>query len=359
MPFLAAIRAAAAAGAMLSCSVPACQYAPPESGPEQSSATAYECDASDAASVVRTVRPGHYVSLTRNDNLATVARTEMPGVVGIQKRYTWRELEPERGQYQFGDLRADLDALLAADLSLVVFIQDKTFGGGNPMPGYLEAMALPNRPNGFTAMRWHPEVVDRMTALLRALGAAFDCHPAFEGIALQESALGLDESPRRKNGYRAERYRDALIEILQAAADALPRSQVFWYMNYLPGGNRYLVEIAQKAADAGIAMGGPDILPDSGPLSRLVYPMYGRFQGRMTLFGSMQNDSFAHPRLDGRAEGYWSLDDLYHFARNDLHVDYIFWNRKTWRDPADSYAFEDALEVIRQTADFSARKESK
>lgn len=294
--------------------------------------------------------PGHYVALNRHDDPARVMDgLALPGVRGVQIRYTWKSLEPERGRYDFSRLAADLDRAGRLGLRLVAFIEDKSFfTDEHLLPAYLDAQALPFSRGGMVAKRWDPLVVERLGALFSALGARFDEHPYFEGIALQESAMGFSPEIEAAHGYTPEKYRDALIAILRSARRGLPHSQVFWYMNFLEGRQAYLADVAEVAVEERIAMGGPDVLPDRASLVRLTYPIYRRFAGRLTLFCSIQNDSYAHPRAgaDG-AGGYWTLEQLLIFARDELHVDYLFWNRKDWRKPPDSWNWDDAIPVIR------------
>jgi hypothetical protein len=285
--------------------------------------------------------------MSGKDTVADFDDALTPGVVGLQIRYTWRELEPAKGQYDFSRIESDLHALAARGAQLVVFIQDKSFGGEQPAPDYMLQWVLANRVGGFTAARWQPQVVERLNALTAALAATFDCHPSFEGIALQESALSLDDDALDDNNYSAEGYAKALTTILSEAAKSMPRSRVFWYMNFLPRNQRLIADVAASVAPLGVAMGGPDVLPDNEPLARRTYPFYNQFRDRMTLFNSMQFDSYAHTHATGPAAGqFWTMEELFEFARDQLQVDYLFWNRKTWRRPAGSYNWSDARAVI-------------
>lgn len=306
-----------------------------------------------AADCDKAWRPGHYIALGKSDGRSAISEALQPGVMGVQIRYNWNELESAEGEYDFAAIRADLDAVSGLDGRLVVFVEDKTFDGDRPTPDYLADLTLPNQRKGYTAMRWDPRVIERFSALLVAIGQAFDCHPGFEGIAIQETALGLDYDLLERHGYTPPRYRDGLVTVLLAAAGSMPKSRVFWYMNFLPGGQKYLATVATAVAPAGVVLGGPDVLPDNPPLQKLVYPLFDRFHGELPLFSSIQHNSYAHRRADGRENPpYWTLEELFLFARDDLHVDYLFWNRKTWRKPGDSYDWTDALPVIRKHADF-------
>lgn len=318
-----------------------------EIGPFGINVTPKSDRASDASPGWRKKNPGHYVAMRRWDTAADMVSEVKPGIRGFQIRYFWNQLEPSKGNYDFSAIRADLKTAASQGLQLVVFIEDKTFHYAMPTPPYLHDLTRLNRSRGFTALRWKPYVTDRFSALLRALGNAFDSHPNFEGIALQESSLGLENHVLDANGYRPELYRDALIDTIRTARRSFPQSQVFWYMNFLRGGNSLIAEIANVAANNDVAMGGPDVLPESDSLQRVSYPYYDEFKGRMTLFNSMQYDSYAHRRVTGwTGNKYWTMKELFVFARDELHVDYLFWNRKLARKPSDSYSWRDAVNVI-------------
>ena len=88
---------------------------------------------------------------------------------------------------------------------------------------------------------------------------------------------------------------------------------------------------------------------DNPALARKVYPFYEEFRGRMKLFGSMQHDSYRHPkaaRSPGDNDPYWSMEDLFVYARDRLHVDYMFWVRIPTDPVAGAYNWYDALPVI-------------
>ena len=297
--------------------------------------------------------PGHYIAVERLADRAEIKKlASLPGVAGIEKRYPWSKLEPTEGAYDFSEIEGDLQALAAVNRQLVVFFEDKSFNQFNPLPEYLTldhyAFKYKAKSTGYISKRWDPYVIGRMTALFAAMGAKFDHHPNCEGIDLQETSIGLDEKARKEHGYTPEKYRDALIQTCIGAKQALPNSQVFWYMNFLKDGQSMLADVARAIAPHGVAMGGPDILPDSPSLKRLVYPLYGQFQGKMPLFCSAQNDSYRHPRR-GKTGGdkYWSMEDIFLYARDQLHAKYVFWNYKTNRSPADSHDFNDAIPVFK------------
>lgn len=302
----------------------------------------------------RKFNPGHYISVNRWDDQGHMIEALKPGVTGLQKRYTWRSVEPTINNYDFSEVKSDLDLLASQGSRMIVFLEDKSFNGKFPTPPYLQNNhTLANRNGGYTAKRWHPYVIERFKALVAALGSRFDSHPAFEGVAIQESSLSLNQNVLDANGYTPEFYRDALIEVLTSARASCPTSQVFWYMNFLPGNQSYIANIANAIATSDIAMGGPDVLPDEHALQTHAYPYYSDFKDKLTLFNSMQFDSYSHVHKDSSyPTKYWTMNELFQFAKSELNVQYLFWNRLVKSSPADSYNWTNALPVINATANF-------
>jgi hypothetical protein len=326
-----------------------------ESAPAGHGVAACQAPSPPYSEAQRKFHPGHYVSIGRAEAPNGFAPALGKGITGVQMRYRWSELEPEQDHYQFAAIARDLASAKSAGVQLVVLIEDKTFTDEVPTPQYVAGKyTVRNNNRGYTTLRWDPFVVDRLQRLTANLGAQFDCDPNFEGMGFQESSPSLDESALQSYGYSPEKYRDALISLLRSAAASVPRSRVFWYMNFVPHNQRYVGEIANAVIGTGVVMGGPDILPDSRPLERLVYPYYDEFRGRLKLFSSMQHNSYRHRHGGREGSGdYWSMEDLFQFARTKLHVDYLFWDYHTQRVPPDSHNWDDAREVIARNPTFS------
>ncbi len=314
--------------------------------------------------------PGHYVAINEAEPVASIRELDEPPVRGVNKRYYWSDLEPRQGAYHFSGIQADLDLLRNHQRQLVVSITDKTFNPGrNPLPEYLSTYALPNL-RGFTAKRWDPVVVSRLIALNRALAKDLNTDPNFEGVALQESALMITPTIQRQQDYTPEKYRDALIQILTESSKALDQCQVFWYMNHLEGRDEYLGEIAEAVIPYRVVMGGPDILPYRKRLQS-TYRLYDRFNGRLKLFGSAQDDSYRHDRNDARnmgtaaatrnlpppAAGCVSMKEIFQFARTQLHVNYIFWSYKNYPGSPGAFTFDDALKVMKEFPEVQGEKD--
>jgi hypothetical protein len=85
---------------------------------------------------------------------------------------------------------------------------------------------------GFIPLRWDPVVVERLVAPGKALGEHFDSDPNFEGVAIQETSLGLSDEDLTKFGYTSDKYGDALVAVLTGIRHHMPHSHLFWNYYY-------------------------------------------------------------------------------------------------------------------------------
>ncbi len=310
----------------------------------------------------RKFNPGHYVAVGPFFEMPEIKYLDEPAVQGVNKRYFWRTIEPEEGVYDFSSIENDLEYLKGQGKQLIVFLMDKSFSEKSAMPPYLSEYEFYSDWGGFSPVRWHPFVIERFLALGKALGEQFDAHPNFEGIAIQESSLEITEKGYKTFGYTADRYRDALIAILTDLQNVLPNSHVFWYSNFLPDNDGHMRQIADAIEEYGIFMGGPDVLPHRRYLSQVSYPMYEEYQDRLTLFCSAQGDSYKHHKNDIRVdqqepiheEGYLTMEEIFLFARDSLHVRYLFWDYEYESIEEGQRTYDDAIKVIRKYATFNS-----
>jgi hypothetical protein len=311
--------------------------------------------AATAYTTTRKFHPGQYTVLlysTRDQRYMDEAARQ-PGTTGIMKKYRWRELEPTQGNYDFAGIQADLDWARAYGMQLIIMIEDKTFKLERPNPAYLDAFTPLNRTGGYTVLRFHPTVVSRYKALTTALGQRFDAHPNFEGIAQQETALGLDSTQLQKYGYTPEKYRDALISSFTHALAAMPRSRFFWYQNYFVGNQNYIGTIAAATGPKGLVMAGPDVLPDKASLVEKSYPFFTQFKDKMHLGIQVEDICYWHEhKTAGYSTKYWTPTELFRYSRDKLHADYMFWVRIPKEKVAGSYDWYDALPIIEATPAF-------
>ncbi len=302
----------------------------------------------------RKYNPGQYIALlSEYGSQAYMAASLKPGVKGFMKRYKWRDLEPSYGNYDFSEIRSDLAWTAAYGMRLIVMIEDKSFKSVRYTPAYLDKFSLRNTRGGYTTARWDPFVAQRMKALVTSLGR-FDGAWNFEGIATQETALTLAQWQLDAHGYTPEKYRDYYINVLSAAGTSMPTSRVFWFMNYLPRNQSYIGVIANAVAGKGVVMGGPDVLPDDKTLVNMVYPFYDQFRYKMPLFGQVEGECYAAPHTTCcYPTKYWTMPELFRYARDRLHVDYMFWVRVTIPSQWNSYDWTDALPVVANNPTFN------
>jgi hypothetical protein len=309
----------------------------------------------DAYTTSRKFHPGHYSVIlpAHNGSQRYMDDAVRPGMRGIMKKYSWRQLEPTKGNYNFSMIQSDLNWAQAYGMQVIIMIEDKTFTSSRPNPAYLDSVTPRNRTGGFTMARWHPTVVARYKALTTALGKRFDGHPNFEGIAQQESSLGLPSTTLKNFGYTPEKYRDALIASFGHALNAMPRSRVFWYQNFFVGNQNYIGSIAAALGPKGLVMAGPDVLPDRRSLVEKSYPFFGKFKDKMHL--GIQVEGICYRALhetSGYSTKYWTMPELFRYARDRLHVDYMFWVRIPTSSPKDSYNWHHALPVAEMNPRF-------
>ena len=240
--------------------------------------------------------PGHYAfvqaSALREEHLYKNFR-------GIQKAYTWRELEPEKDRYDFSALRSDLAFLGKYDKRLVIQVQTKTFGPGqNDCPDYLAGPdygggVYKTRWGSFNPVIWDERVNRRLNALYSRLGKELDREPYLEAVVIPESAVTFDVASRVELHYTAEKYTGSVEAGMQALRDAFPSTVVIQYVNMPPESIQALAEYSKTH---GVGFGGPDIYPYDPVLTnpqRGVYRFYPLLSGIVPLGAAVQQNDYS------------------------------------------------------------------
>ena len=161
----------------------------------------------------------------------------------------------------------------------------------------------------------------------------------------EESAPSMSDAAMDATGYTPEKYRDAIIDVFTTAARAVPNSRVFWLMNFLPRKQDYIADIADVLSRENVVFGGPDARPDDSPVVRLVYPFYDQFKDKMDLHVKVEPSCYNHLHEDtSYPTKYWTMGEEFRYARDNMHVKYMFWNR--YPRQSYGYGYEDALPVI-------------
>ena len=264
---------------------------------------------------------------------------------GAQIRYSWRQLEPEKDEYDFSIIRDDLAFLASKGKRLFVQFQDVTFSQSRiNVPQYLlddpeyhggaarqysyqdeEADAV---VEGWVARRWDPAVQERLYQLFFALGEAFDGQIA--GINLAETSVEFGESGRLfPEGFSFEIYRDAVIANMTALKRAFPNTVVIQYANFMPGewlpadDHGYLRAVYRAAEERGIGVGGPDLLPYRPGQLAHSYPLIQKAADVVPAGIAVQEGNYEHRNPESGMPV--TIAELIRFAAEHLKVDYIFW----------------------------------
>jgi len=295
---------------------------------------------------------------------------EHPILGGAQLKYSWRELEPREGEYDFSDIASDLQFLESHGKRLFVQLQDVSFvptivnvpdylredpryGGGADMTYYSTTDDGENlAPEGWVARRWDPEVRERFGLLLQELGREFDGR--IEGINFPESSIGFGALHKIPGGFTAGGYRDALLDIMSLAGAAFSSSSVIQYANFMPGESLpdddrgYLRSVYRHADTVGVGIGGPDLLPYRWYQRMHSLPLIrdradGVVAGVAVQFG---NYGDRHRRTGQRI----TVPELHAYARDELHVDYLFWSTE------EPFYTRDVLPYLRELDPSSSPK---
>jgi hypothetical protein len=264
-----------------------------------------------------------------------------PMLRGLQIRYTWAELEPVRGQFDFSRIERDLALLAAADKRLFILIQTKSFNETSPaLPAYLETevvdggtyefevgayMESADAPTyGRNIKLWNNKIQARLIALTSALGRRFNSHPSLEGVALTETALGVPTVPI--SGAQENAYFVNLLRVNGALRTAFPSTVTLQFTNYP---KNQLSTFVSGLLSAGAGLGGPDVFLDDPGLATGVYPYYRQLAGKVALGPSVQSENYIARRHGGPYDPQ-SIAEIYQFSRNELKANYVFWTRRAY-----------------------------
>ena len=243
---------------------------------------------------------GHYLSFDRERNLKTemmqpvdqpwtvqsnyhmnVARDldealRTPGVKGMYMAFDWRTVEVGDGKFNWTLIDDNMEVARKYGLKLIVKISDRSFDGRNVMPAYFPSQYVlwttGGGKSGFTAKRWDPWVYNRTIRLYKAMARRYADNSGFGGIATTETATGNFSS----GDYTLAKYRTALTQIVTQTQAALTRGRLFFYMNFIKGGDSSdmnkdaRVSLLRDLPHGSLVVGGPDVTPDVAGMPRSV-----------------------------------------------------------------------------------------
>lgn len=268
------------------------------------------------------------------------------GFEGAQLKYTWKELEPTKNNYNLSLIMNDLEFLNARGKKLFIQIQDVSFdldiinvpeylrnepeyGGGADIAYQFEDEEETKAiPEGWVARRWDPKVRERFQLLLAVLGEKLDGN--IEGINLPETAVEFgNKGDYHPKGFTFEIYRDSLLDTMKALKDAFPNTVVIQYANFMPGewlpweDHSYLKSVYDYAKDSNVGVGGPDLLPFRKGQLNNSYPFIRQSAGIVPTGVAVQwgNYEDTNPETGERI----SISEIFEFGKDNLKLDYIFW----------------------------------
>ncbi len=265
--------------------------------------------------------PGHYLTLGLNqprEGWKVIAGKQK--FAGGQRIYTWRELEPAAGKYDFTALEADLACLRQQNQRLILEVWDNTFDGRTlPVPDYLMSpdykggIARPEKSSSvIRTKRWVPAVMDRYLLLVEALGKRFDRDPHFAGLIHTETAM--ENKGAGFEDFSGTDFHAQMRRLVVASRKAFPRTPVIVYGNWYPyRGPEGLADLSKCAQEVGVGWGGPDLLPGK---SIWGYDIIRANAGQMPLGLSAQWDTY---------KGEFTANQLLDFAIKDMKLNFAFW----------------------------------
>jgi hypothetical protein len=259
---------------------------------------------------------------------------------GAQIMYSWKQLEPEKGKYDFSTVREDYIYLLCHEKKLFIQLQDATFSPdeiGIPKylltaeydGGSLQQIDDNGAIEGWVAKRWNRKVQERFALLLNALGKEFD--GKVEGINLQETSI--DVKGENDSTFTSSRYVESIKINMLALKKAFPISVTMQYANFMPGewlpndDKGYLRSVYQYGQEIGVGLGGPDLMPKrKGQLNHTIAVMH---EGKYTvpLGIAVQDGNYIEETGNNKVvTDHKNIVPLLHaFAKDFLKVNYMFW----------------------------------
>lgn len=287
--------------------------------------------------------PGHYTMLVgdpNNPNLMNEVYTELaetPALRGVVIRFEWSELEKTQGVYDFKSIDARLKEITARNKRLVILLETKSFDKTKLVPDYLltaqyEGGVFPigaygsKVTKGYNLKLWNNAVKERLAALITALGKRYDASPNFEGIGLQETALGNPIKPLTEA--QINMFYKNLISMDAHMRNQFPHTMVFQYTNY----PRPLIKsVVDNLKVTGGMLSATDIFPDDPGLlfpgsPPGVYTYFPKNKGLMPLGAQVEAPNYLNTRHDGKGHKP-TIQEILNFARDNLHVNYLFWTR--------------------------------
>lgn len=265
---------------------------------------------------------------------------------GVQIAYSWKQLEPQKGKYDFSIIDEDLAVLKKHGKKLFIQFQDVSFsmkynhvpdyllmdsifhGGADKQYKFNDYRELSYLELGWVTRRWDPAVQKRLYKLFAALGKRYD--GIIEGINTEETAVTFGDKPLlHPQGFTFKNYTDAVIKNLIELKKAFPKSTVMVYANFMPGGflpyqdSSYLKAVYHFAWKNHIGVGGPDLLPYKPEQIANSYGFIKNSFKKVPTGMAVQDGTIDY--INPNTKQKITAKEIYRFAEDYLHLSYIFW----------------------------------
>lgn len=286
--------------------------------------------------------PGHYYSGSA-DNIEDDYNLikDYTIVRGIQKRYYWDEMEISKDSYDFSLIINDLNYLQTKGLKLVIQIQFKTFNSNQkPYPSYLQTSEYEGgiyemESGGWNLKLWNSSVLERLKALILALGNAVDQNPALVLVNMAESAAASPKDPILASGWSQTKkvFLSNLANCAYTFREAFYSTPTISYFN---SGESDALVFEKAELASGHGHGGPDTyigVYEKDLFLRHAYNLSQRMAGKVPIGYGIQWNNYIWVGSSSKysdPRGAVPPVELYEFSRDVLKSNFAFWVK---RDP--------------------------
>lgn len=287
-------------------------------------------------------KPDIYLFLGSSPAIEYFNKLNNRNITGAQIIYSWKELEPEPGIYDFSRIENDLKTLKTINKLLFIQVQDKSFEPEIiPVPEYLlknkiykggiaKQYDFPGEgvpiASGWVAKQWVPKLRQRFQKLLGQLGRKYDGRIA--GINLTETSIDLNKDSL-PDEFSCNLYFDSIIDNITYLKTKFSQSKVVQYVNFFPcewdNDKNYMGRIFDFAIKYNFGLGGPDTVPFRKGHMANSYPYFYQFKNKLSLVAiAVQEPDYTY--INPETGLPYTVEELYNFSSNYLGASIIFWN---------------------------------
>jgi hypothetical protein len=168
-------------------------------------------------------------------------------------------------------------------------------------------------------------VRQRYQQLLKALAERFDGE--IYGVNLPETAADIDV--KHTAGFTCDNYFQAELENIAFARAVFKKSYVVQYVNFWPcewdNDHQYMERTFAFAAERGVGLGGPDIVPNQQAQMNNSYPFFNKYKGKLRLVAMAVQEATLTYKNPATGRGF-TRDEFEKFGREYLGAEIIFWS---------------------------------